>query len=80
MDKPTTTTIAIMILTGCPKKNDTSVTKWHKIIYTECLSIFGVDSYKLNATRVPLNKTRAKRVVKNLTARLALVFIPSIIE
>ena len=42
--------------------------------------MWGVDSYKLKATRIPLKKTRAKRVVKNLTARLALVFLPSIIE
>ena len=75
--------------TGCPKKNDTknlvsfqkpSDTKWHEIIKTKCLTIWGVDFNKLKATWMPLKKTRAKRAVKNLTARLALVFLPSIIE
>ena len=56
--------------TGCPKKNDTknlvsfqkpSDTKWHEIIKTKCLTIWGVDFNKLKATRIPLKKTRAKR-------------------
>ena len=80
---------AISNPTGCPKKNYTKklgffqkryTTKWHEIIYTKCPTIWGVDFNKLKATRIPLKKTRAKRVVKNLTARLALVFLPSIIE
>ena len=75
--------------TGCPKKNDTknlvffqkrSDTKWHEIIKTKCPTVWGVDFNKLKATQIPLKKTRAKRAVKNLTARLALVFLPGIIE
>ena len=79
----------ILFHTGCPKKNDTknlvffqkrSDTKWHEIIKTKCPTVWGVDFNKLKATQIPLKKTRAKRAVKNLTARLALVFLPGIIE
>ena len=40
----------------------------------------GVDFTKLKATGIRLKKTRAKRAVKNLTARLALVYLTSIFE
>ena len=52
-----------------------SVTKWCKIILTKCLCIWGVNFSKLNPIKMPLKRPRAKPVVKNLTARLALNFI-----
>ena len=57
-----------------------SVTKWGKLILTKCLSIWVVDFSKLSSIKMPLKRTRAKRVVKNLTSCLALVFILSWIK
>ena len=57
-----------------------SVTKWCKIILTKYLCIWGVNFRKLTPIKMLLKRTRDRRVVKNLTARLALVFILSQIK